>query len=121
MDQNLDQKNTRFEKKASDLAARALNDALSSAKLVAHDVDYLVAATCTGYVCPGLSSQLVELCGLKPSVRVADLVGMGCGAALPALEQASNFAKAHPGKIAAVVCAEICSATLVSNLMIRTS
>ena len=60
-------------------------------------------------------THVVERCGLKPSVHVADLVGMGCGAALPALEQASNFAKANPGKIAAVVCSEICSATLVSN------
>jgi predicted naringenin-chalcone synthase len=40
---------------------------------------------------------------------------MGCGAALPALEQAAHFAKSHPGRTAAVVCSEICSATFVSN------
>ena len=115
MDLSLDEKNARFETEAAGLAVRALNDALSSAHLAATDVDYIVAATCTGYVCPGLSSHIVERGGFNPSVHVADLVGMGCGAALPALEQASNFARANPEKIAAVVCSEICSATLVSN------
>jgi alkylresorcinol/alkylpyrone synthase len=113
--QSLDRKNARFEKEAPRLAARALMNALATAHLKAQDIAYLAAATCTGYVCPGLSSHVVEMCGLDASVRVADLVGMGCGAALPALEQAVNFAKAHPGRAAAVVCSEICSATFVSN------
>jgi predicted naringenin-chalcone synthase len=48
-------------------------------------------------------------------VRIADLVGMGCGAAMPALEQAHNFLAANPGSTAAIVCTEICSAAFFSN------
>jgi alkylresorcinol/alkylpyrone synthase len=38
---------------------------------------------------------------------------MGCGAALPALEQASQFLAAQPGGTAAVVSTEICSAAML--------
>jgi alkylresorcinol/alkylpyrone synthase len=43
------------------------------------------------------------------------MVGMGCGAAIPALEQAHHFTLAHPGSLAAVVSTEICSAAMFSN------
>jgi predicted naringenin-chalcone synthase len=115
IDQSLDVKSERFKRHGVALATRALQSALSKMGAVSSDIDYLVSASCTGYLCPGLSSYLVESCGLDSSVHLADLVGMGCGAAIPALEQATNFALAHPGKLAAVVCTEICSAALVST------
>jgi alkylresorcinol/alkylpyrone synthase len=78
-------------------------------------IDYVAVATCTGYVCPGISSFLIEAAGLRPDVRHADLVGMGCGAAIPAIEAAYDFVTAHPGATAAIVCTEICSAAFFSN------
>lgn len=115
LDQNLDHKNTRFEKMAVELSTRSLKMALANAGLAPGQLDFLAVATCTGYLCPGLSAYLVESCSLKPTIRLADLVGMGCGAALPAMEQAHNFLIAHPGATAAVVCTEICSAAMVST------
>jgi alkylresorcinol/alkylpyrone synthase len=115
LDKNHDRQNQRFEKRAVALASQALTQALGNARLTPGDLDYVAAATCTGYICPGLSSHLVETVGLKRSVHVADMVGMGCGAAIPALEQACHFAIAHPGKTAAVVCSEVCTAAFFSN------
>ncbi|MCG3205879.1 MAG: 3,5-dihydroxyphenylacetyl-CoA synthase [Elusimicrobia bacterium] len=115
LEQNLDLKIDRFKRSAVDLAVRALGAALIDAGTSPAKLDYLVAATCTGYVCPGLSAYLVEACHLRSDIHLADLVGMGCGAALPAMEQAHNFLIAHPGASAAVVCVEICSAAMYSN------
>ncbi len=115
LDQNHDRKNARFERSAVQLSTRALNVALSNANVSSSDLDYVIVTTCTGYLCPGLSAHLVESCNLRGDVRTADLVGMGCGAAMPALEQACNFLHANPGRTAAVVCTEICSAAMVSN------
>lgn len=112
---NLDLINKRYREAAVSLSMESLNKALAQAGVSAHSLDFLVTATCTGYSCPGLSSHLVEKARLKHDIRLADLAGMGCGAALPALEQALNFVKAHPLAIAAVVCTEICSATFFSN------
>lgn len=115
LDQDLDRKNVRFEREASRLSAQALRSALASAQLEADQIDFVAATTCTGYICPGISAHLVEDVGLRSDVRVADLVGMGCGAAVPALEQANNFLAANPGKTAAIVCTEICTAAMFSN------
>ena len=115
MEQDLDRKNERFQKEAVALSTRALQAALRNAGVAADEVDFLVITTCTGYLCPGLSAYILESCGLRTNTRTADLVGMGCGAAIPALEQAHNFLVANPGKTAAVVSTEICSAAMVSN------
>lgn len=115
LEQDRDKVNLRFQTRAVELSKRALTLALQKSHLDARKIDFLAAATCTGYLCPGLTSYLVEACGLRPNTRLADIVGMGCGAALPSLEQAHNYVLAHPGAIAAVVCTEICSAAMFSN------
>ncbi|MBI4395663.1 MAG: type III polyketide synthase [Elusimicrobia bacterium] len=110
-----DQISARFEKWAVALSTDSLQAALKEAGLSPRDVDFLAVATCTGYLCPGLSAYVVESAGLRHDVRSADIVGMGCGAALPALEQAFNHVAANPGATAAVICTEICSAAMFSD------
>jgi predicted naringenin-chalcone synthase len=105
-----DRVSARFETWAVSLSRTALDRAVQKAGLQARDLDFLAVATCTGYLCPGLSAYVIEACGLRPDIASVDVVGMGCGAALPALQQAAAFVQANPGKRAAVVCTEICSA-----------
>lgn len=107
--------NARFERAAVDLSTRSLQAALAKAGVPPERVDFLAVTTCTGYLCPGLSAYLVESAGLRPNVPCVDAVGMGCGAALPALRQARDFILAHPEAVAAVVCTELCSAAMFSN------
>ncbi len=115
LDQDHDRKNARFESEAVRLSTESLTRALAAAGTSAHAIDFVVVTTCTGYICPGLSTRLVETLSLRPNVRTADLVGMGCGAAVPAIELAHNFLVANPEATAAVVCTEICTAAMVSN------
>lgn len=109
-DRDLDRKNRRFEKSAVALSARSLAEALRRAGRSPRHIDFLAATTCTGYLCPGLAPRAADRAGLRSDVRLADLVGMGCGAALPALQSAADFCRSHPGALAAVVSTEICSA-----------
>jgi len=102
--------NERFEAAAPALAAEALAGALDRAGLVANDLDGLVVCTCTGYLCPGLSSFVAERLGLRTDAWLSDLAGQGCGAAIPTLRQAAHFLAAHPGRRIATVAVEICSA-----------
>jgi predicted naringenin-chalcone synthase len=115
LDPDPDQNNRRFEREAVTLSVRSLRSALKQEKLQPKDLGYLAVTTCTGYVCPGLAAQVVGAAALRPDVQYADLVGMGCGAALPALQAANNFCQNHPGQVAAVVCTEICSAAMFSG------
>lgn len=99
-----------FEREAPPLAGRALMEALRKAGLVAADVDALFICTCTGYLCPGVSSHVAEQTGMRHDVYLADLVGLGCGAAIPMMRAAQGFLAANPRAVVATVAVEICSA-----------
>jgi predicted naringenin-chalcone synthase len=105
-----DQLNAAFRAEGPALAARALTRALEQAGLKPEELDALLICTCTGYLCPGLTSYVAELLGLRPNVFLQDLVGLGCGAAIPALRAARNVLSAQPDATVACIALEVCSA-----------
>jgi len=105
-----DQLNAAFRTEGPQLAARALTTALATADLQPGDLDALIICTCTGYVCPGLTSYVAEQLGLRTDAFLQDLVGLGCGAAIPSLRAASHVLAAHPEATVACVAVEVCSA-----------
>ncbi len=115
LEEDPDKINRRFEKQAIQLSALSLKKALFRAKIEAQELDFLAVSTCTGYVCPGLAAQLIEPCGLRHDLRYVEVVGMGCGSAIPAMEQCHNFLKANPNGTAASISTEICSAAMYSD------
>jgi alkylresorcinol/alkylpyrone synthase len=112
LEESQDQLIARYRKHGVRVAVEAANKALSNAGLTSEDIDGLVVNTCTGYLCPGLTSYVAEALPLRANVRPFDLQGMGCGAALPNLETAHNFLQAHPDSNVLIIAVEICSATL---------
>lgn len=102
----------RFAWHAPRLAAEAAKRALANAGLEAEDIDILIISTCTGYLCPGLTSYVSEMLGLRPEVFALDLVGHGCGAAMPNLRTAEGLLAAGRGSHALSICVEVCSAAL---------
>jgi len=109
-DLNPDQLNEGFRAEAPKLAGRALTDALAKAKVLPADLDALIICTCTGYLCPGLTSYVAEQMGIRQNAILQDLVGLGCGAAIPLLRTASQVLAMNPGATVACVAVEICSA-----------
>ena len=109
-DRSADELNTAFRTEAPKLAGRALTSALEQAKLRPEQIDALLICTCTGYLCPGLTSYVSEQLGLRPNAFLQDLVGLGCGAAIPTLRAASQIVAAQPGAVVACVAVEACSA-----------
>ena len=102
--------NEEFRAAAPDLAGRALARALEEAGLTRGELDVLIVTTCTGYLCPGVSSYVAESLGLRGDVWLQDIVGLGCGAAIPALRAAASILAADPGLNVACLSVEICSA-----------
>ena len=102
--------NRRFETEAPKLAADALRKALAEADTAAGDLDALFICTCTGYLCPGLTSYVAERMGLSSHTYLQDIVGLGCGAGIPTLRSAEGFLAANPEATVACIAVEICSA-----------
>jgi alkylresorcinol/alkylpyrone synthase len=105
-----DQLNAAFRTEAPLLAGRSLTAALEKAGVRADQLDALLVCTCTGYLCPGITSYVAEQLGLRSNTFLQDLVGLGCGAAIPTLRAASQIVAANPNAIVACVAVEICSA-----------
>jgi predicted naringenin-chalcone synthase len=108
MDESPDGKIARFTEKSVDLAGQAVIKALDQAGVNVQEVTCLVVNTCTGYICPGISTYLIERLGLSRSTRVYDLVGSGCGGAIPNLQVAESLLKSNGGVVVSVA-VEICS------------
>jgi predicted naringenin-chalcone synthase len=104
----------RFTRWAVDLSAQAIGKAVSAAGIKYRDIGTLIVNTCTGYICPGISTYLVERLGLRPDIQAYDLVGSGCGGAIPCLqagERALAGMRDNPDGVVVCVSVEICSAT----------
>jgi alkylresorcinol/alkylpyrone synthase len=109
-DRSAEQLNLEFEEEAPKLAGEALRSALDRAGLVPRELDALFLCTCTGYLCPGVTSPVAEDLGIRGDVYLNDVVGLGCGAAIPTLRAAHGFIAANPEATVATVAVEICSA-----------
>jgi len=97
---------------APELATRAARNALDDAGATASEIDALVISTCTGYLCPGLTSYVAERLRMRSDALLLDLVGQGCGAALPNLRTAEALLAAQRCGRVLSVCVEVCSAAL---------
>lgn len=100
----------RFEEHAPILATQSAERALAAARITPREVDAVIVSTCTGYLCPGLTSYVSERMRLRPDVMALDLVGQGCGAALPNLRTAKALLQAGGARHVLSICVEICSA-----------
>lgn len=101
----------RFTRWAVRLAGEAITRALKKADVSPTEVSALVVNTCTGYICPGISTYLIESLGLASSCRAYDIVGMGCGGAVPNIDLACSLARDDPEGVVLSVSVEVCSAT----------
>jgi alkylresorcinol/alkylpyrone synthase len=102
----------RFSRHAPNLAGLAAQRALGDAELAAADIDAVIVSTCTGYLCPGLSSYVIEQLGLRPDVQALDLVGQGCAAALPNWRTADALLGSGAARHVLSVCVEVSSAAM---------
>lgn len=101
--------NQLFEREAPAMAENALSKALEEASVLPEDLDGLFVCTCTGYLCPGISSYVAESMEMRSDIYLQDIVGLGCGAAVPTIRSAHGFLSANPDATIAVVAVESCS------------
>lgn len=109
-DESVDELQARFRRGALELGEAAARRALADAGWEAAQVDFVATTTCTGRLTPSLDAHLIGRLGCRADVQRVHVGDTGCAAAMVALQQASNYLRAQPGRRALVVAAEICSA-----------
>lgn len=111
LNENPDEKIERFSREALKLSSQAATLAMKKAGLKNSDITGIVVNTCTGYICPGLSTYLVEKLGLNRNIPAYDLVGSGCGGAIPNLQICQSLLKEDRPEAILSISVEICSTT----------
>jgi alkylresorcinol/alkylpyrone synthase len=109
---NADALHKRYTTHAPTLIANAAEAALQKAGLSANEIDAVIVTTCTGYMCPGLSTYAIERLGLSPNVLAFDLVGQGCAGALPNWQLADALLNSERCETVLSICVEVCSAAM---------
>jgi predicted naringenin-chalcone synthase len=108
--ESLDEKMKRFEHWAVELSVEAVQKIFKKRDYKPRDIDAVFVCTCTGYLCPGLSTYVSQRLGLSENIHTLDLVGLGCTGALPALRAADDYLNRYPDSTVLVIAVEICSA-----------
>ncbi|TNC72191.1 type III polyketide synthase [Rubellimicrobium roseum] len=96
-----------YERFAADLGARAVAGLELGER--AKDVTHVLAVSCTGHYAPGLDLQLIERCGLDPSVERTCVGFMGCYAGINALKLARHIVRSEPSARVLIVSVELCT------------
>ncbi|MFQ5663128.1 MAG: type III polyketide synthase [Terriglobia bacterium] len=109
-DEDLDKLHRRYREGAVLIARQAAERCLAQAGLRAGEVDCILVCSCTGYLCPDLSTMLVKELSLSSRVQRGALLGLGCAGALPTLQRGYDHACAYPEHRVLLVAVEICSA-----------
>jgi alkylresorcinol/alkylpyrone synthase len=109
-DQTPDALQARFTRHAPALASEAARRALKNAGCRPEEIDAVIISTCTGYLCPGLTSYVSEQLDLRQNIFALDLVGQGCGAGLPNMRAGEAMIAAGRAKKVLSICVEVCSA-----------
>ncbi|MGH9320076.1 MAG: type III polyketide synthase [Vicinamibacteria bacterium] len=104
--------NDAFIRKAVDVGARAIEDALSRAGIEPLDVHHLFFASTTGVATPSIDARIVNRLGLRRDIKRTPLFGLGCVAGAVGITRASDYLKAYPGEAAILLSVELCSLTL---------
>ncbi len=102
------QRMSRYEAEAPTLGAKAVGR-LDLDQATTRKITHLIVASCTGFSAPGVDLELVERCGLDPSVERTVVGFMGCHAAINALKLSRHIVRSCPEAQVLVVCLELCT------------
>jgi len=119
-DETPDQLHARYREGATHLACQAAKGALAAAGMEPSELDCILVASCTGYLCPDLSTLLVGHLGMRNDVQRGALLGHGCAGALPLLQRAADHTRASPGHCVLAIAVEICSAAYFIDTSLET-
>jgi predicted naringenin-chalcone synthase len=108
--ESVDELSDRFREGALELGESAARRALAGAGWGPDDLDFIATTTCTGRLTPSLDARLIGRLGCRSDIQRVHVGDTGCASAMVALQQASNYITAFPGRRALVIAVEICSA-----------
>jgi predicted naringenin-chalcone synthase len=103
------ERNDKYMEEAIPLSDATIRKVLETANCTSQDIDDFIVVSCTGFAIPGLDLHLAGRLGMRSNLRRTCILGMGCYGAFPALVRAVEATALREGRLALVLCVELCS------------
>jgi alkylresorcinol/alkylpyrone synthase len=100
---------------AQDLGKKSLCQALNRSGLALEDLGAIFFTSVTGIASPSIEGRLINLMGLPTRIKRIPIFGLGCVAGAAGIARASDYVRAFPEQVAALVAVELCSLTWQRN------
>jgi len=97
---------------AEEIGEQALCRALTKAGLEPRDLDAIFVVSVTGIASPSLDARLANRMGFSPHIKRVPIFGLGCVAGAAGIARASDYVRAFPNHVAALLSVELCSLTI---------
>lgn len=97
------------------LAEKALKEALAAAETAADELDAVFFTTVTGLAVPTIDARLINALHLRRDIKRVPLFGLGCVAGVAGIARMHDYLAAYPHHKAALIAVELCSLTLQSS------
>jgi 1,3,6,8-tetrahydroxynaphthalene synthase len=102
-------RNQIYERESKKRCPGVIEEALTNAGLLAHDIDVIIYVSCTGFLMPSLTAWLINNMGFRSDTRQIPIAQLGCAAGGAAINRAHDFCKAYPASNVLIVSCELCS------------
>lgn len=112
-DHGLAEKSAVYVREATLLSAAAATDAMAEAGVKPGEIDYIIYVNTTGLATPSIDARLINVLGLRESVRRTPIWGLGCAGGAAGLSHAHHYALAHPEAKILVITTELCGLTFL--------
>jgi alkylresorcinol/alkylpyrone synthase len=96
---------------AEEIGETALCRALTRAGLETGDLGAIFFTSVTGIASPSIDARLINRMRLPANIRRVPIFGLGCVGGAAGISLASDYVRAYPGKVAALIAVELCSLT----------
>jgi alkylresorcinol/alkylpyrone synthase len=96
---------------AQDLGKKSLCRALNSSGFAVQDLGAIFFTSVTGVASPSIEARLINLMDLPTRIKRIPIFGLGCVAGAAGIARASDYVRAYPDEVAALVAVELCSLT----------
>jgi len=95
--------------KGSDMAVKAVNEAVKNAGIAMTDIDCVVYTSHQPFPFPSLAMHVLNRCEMKKDCVQIPVTSLGCAGGGFALRTARDYCLAHPDKIVCILSVELCS------------
>jgi len=94
-----------------ELSEQALCRALTRAGLETADLSAIFFTSVTGIASPSIDARLINRMGLPRNIKRIPIFGLGCVGGAAGISRASDYVRAYPDQVAALISVELCSLT----------